>query len=462
MRIVLESPYTGTSFTINMQGNNATIVPHGQLLGAGGYSQVFLVEYKEKEYAVKCLTTNDNGVISPLEIDTLRRFKHPHLTHADFFYVLTDQSNYLQLWLPRGKKYTSRNRSSDEYAHIFWQLASGLSFLHQHKIIHLDLDLANIVVIDSPQGEIYQLIDLSLARYCPSDVHYSYETATILSSRPPELLLVDSQSNHLYSLTPACDIWSLGLIFLRMVAKENNLYRQRTSEDQYQIFRQYFETPEQARITIKAWVNDADLIDLLVMMLSWRPQDRPCIDQVLTHPYFQQYHFVLPEGEITPESKFNLDVDLDISETLYMMMEEFIIPLRENLPARIVVRGVDLFYRTMATSPKPKFLHDPPVCNFYLLVSLILACKLDDIYIAFDEYDISTTEYIEAEKFILSRLQGYLCHPLRPTLDLITLRGYAKAEVGDNKEFFNQSAESLLWQLYDYHGKKLAKQLGSH
>ncbi len=435
---------------------------NAQLLGVGGYSQVFLVEYQEKEYAVKCLQTNDNGVISPLEIDTLRRFKHPHLTHADFFYVLTDQSNYLQLWLPRGKKYISRLRTSAECANIFWQLASGLSFLHQHKIIHLDLDLANIVVLDSPQGEIYQLIDLSLARYCPDDVHHSNETATILSSRPPELLLVDTQSNHVYSLSPACDIWSLGLIFLRIVAKENNLYRQRTAEEQYQIFRQYFETPDQARVTIKAWVSDPDLVDLLVIMLSWQPESRPCIEQVLAHPYFQQYHFTLPQGEIIPETKFNLDVDLDISNSLYMMMEEFIIPLRENLPARIVVRGVDLFYRTIAPSPKPKFVNDPSVWSFYLLVSLILACKLDDIYVTFDEYDISTAEYIEAEKFILSRLHGYLCHPLRPTLDLITLRGYAKAHVVENKEFFNQSVESLLWQLYDYHGKKLVKQLVSH
>lgn len=424
---------------------------NAQLLGAGGYSQVFLVEHQEKEYAVKCLQTDNRGVISPLEIDTLRRFKHPHLIHADLFHVLTDQSNYLQLWLPRGKKYTSRLRNADECANIFWQLASGLSFLHQHKILHLDLDLANIIVLDSPEGEIYQLIDLSLARYCPGNVHYSSETATILSSRPPELLLIDSLVNHVYPLGPYCDIWSLGLIFLRIIAQENNLYRQRTPEEQYQIFRQYFQTPDQARITIKAWVSDPDLVDLLVLMLSWQPENRPSIEQILVHPYFQRYHFTLPQGEIITEGKFDTDLDIDISESLYLMMEEFLIPLRNNIPARVVIRGVDLFYRMISTSPKPKFLNDVASRSFYLLVSLILACKLDDIYVTFDEYDISTLDYIEAEKFILSRLQGYLCHPLRPTLNLTTLREYAEAQVSDKPEFFNQTVESLLLQLYDRH-----------
>ena len=436
-----------------MEANNAIKIPHAPLLGSGGYSQVFLVEYQEKEYAVKCLQTDDSGVISPLEIDTLRRFKHPHLTHADFFYVLTDPTNYLQLWLPRGKKYTPRPRNANERANLFWQLTSGLAFLHQHKILHLDLDLANIVVLDTPEGEIYQLIDLSLARYCPTGIHYSNETTTILSSRPPELLLIDSLENRLYPLTPACDIWSLGLIFLRIIAQENNLYRQRTSKEQYQVFRQYFATPDQARATIKAWVNEPDLVDLLVKMLSWQPENRETIEQVLAHPYFQQHHFNLPTGQVNTETKFNIERDLDIRESLFSIMEDFIIPLREDIPARIVVRGVDLFYRTISTSPKPKFLEHSDLQNFYLLVSLILSCKLDDIYINFDEHDIPILEYIEAEKFILSRLQGYLCQPLRPTLDLTTLKGYTEAQVDDNPEFFNQTAKSLLSQLYDYHDR---------
>jgi serine/threonine protein kinase len=385
------------------------------LLGYGGYSKVYLVEYDQREYAVKCLRTSQQGVISPLEIDILCRYRHPHLISAEAFYVLTEPRDYLQLWLPRGRPLTPADRKDAKK--ICWQVTTALAFLHHEGILHLDIDPVNILYI--PDKDVYQLIDLSLARY---QRHSRGDTpTTILSSRAPELLSAELHEEGIYPLTPACDIWSLGLLFLRIFTGMPMLHARNNPRDQHQVFEHFFGTPQHSRISLSPWLEDEVLLDLLSQMLAWIPSDRPSAQEILAHPYFQDLRTTLPSGRVIPEVvPFNPSFDFKIGEEL---IEPYL--LEHNLTLRVIIRGVDLFYRFITISGQKK--------QRYLRSCLLLACKLEEIY------SIETTlSYIRDEKEIMSALKGGLAPPLRSTYALLSLQGYYVSPLFEDKDFLDQ------------------------
>lgn len=181
-----------------------------------------------------------------------------------------------------------------------FQLITGISHIHQHKILHRDLKPGNLLV--SEKG-IIKIADFGLARgYGIPVTNYSNEVVT-LWYRPPDVLL----GNKDYMTT--IDIWSMGCIFAEMVSGKALFTGLNDSDQLKKIFR-IIGTPNEKDYPgltklpdwnpelyevfppqdLKQYVPniDEDGFDLLKKMLRLDPDKRITTNDALLHPYFDE------------------------------------------------------------------------------------------------------------------------------------------------------------------------------
>ncbi len=286
-------------------------------IGEGAYGVV----YKAKEVnsgdmvALKRirLDSEQDGVPSTAirEISLLKELDHENIVklldiiHVDnklflvFEYLNQDLKKYMEM-------YTSRNGLPLNLVKSYlFQLLKGISYCHTNCILHRDLKPQNLLL--SSNGLI-KLADFGLARAFGVPIRtFTHEVVT-LWYRPPEILL----GCKYYSTE--VDIWSLGAIFSEM-ATHKVLFKGDSEIDQlFQIFR-ILGTPDdtlwpgvsklpdykanfpkwarQDLISFNPQLNE-DGLDLLVKLLIYKPEDRITARIALSHPFFENVHYVKP------------------------------------------------------------------------------------------------------------------------------------------------------------------------
>lgn len=183
---------------------------------------------------------------------------------------------------------------------FLWQLLQGISYCHQHRVLHRDLKPQNLLI--NLEGEL-KLADFGLARAFGIPVRsYTHEVVT-LWYRAPDVLL----GSRKYS-TPV-DIWSVGCIFAEMASGQPLLPGGSESDQLLRIFK-LFGTP-----TVQSWPGLAQLpdykedfpvykpqpwkqispnldalgLDLFSKMMQYDPAKRITAEQALKHPYFDDF-----------------------------------------------------------------------------------------------------------------------------------------------------------------------------
>ncbi|WKY07580.1 hypothetical protein Q1695_007218 [Nippostrongylus brasiliensis] len=105
------------------------------------------------------------------------------------------------------KKKTFVPRTVRRYA---GEIAKAIQEMHVHSIIHLDIKLANVLLV---KGRL-KIIDLGLSATIPSNQDYIIRDFMFGSNRPPEQIV--AQSDGTYKLTKKVDIWGLGIMVYQM------------------------------------------------------------------------------------------------------------------------------------------------------------------------------------------------------------------------------------------------------
>ncbi|XP_046660050.1 LOW QUALITY PROTEIN: cyclin-dependent kinase-like 1 [Homalodisca vitripennis] len=196
---------------------------------------------------------------------------------------------------------------------ISWQILQGVAYCHQHNCIHRDVKPENILL--TAQG-VVKLCDFGFARIMSPGENYTDYVATRWY-RAPELLVGDT----LYG--PPVDVWAIGCVFAELVRGEalwpgksdvDQLYLiRRTLGDLTQRHMLIFKSNEFfAGITLpqpdsleplheklpKHALGDPNILDFLHKCLDKEPSKRWTCEQLLTHPYFNNFHFKLPDQEL--------------------------------------------------------------------------------------------------------------------------------------------------------------------
>eukprot|EP00658_Telonema_sp_P-2_P020104 TRINITY_DN1791_c0_g1_i8.p1 TRINITY_DN1791_c0_g1~~TRINITY_DN1791_c0_g1_i8.p1 ORF type:complete len:298 (-),score=48.08 TRINITY_DN1791_c0_g1_i8:186-1079(-) len=278
-----------------------------QRIGEGTYGVVYKAKHKEHGTILALkrirLESEDEGVpcTAIREISLLKELNHPNIVrlydviHTErkltLVFEFLDQDLKKFIDSVNGKVQPSTVKS------FLYQLLRGLSYCHQHLILHRDLKPQNLLITE--EGEL-KLADFGLARAFGIPVRsYTHEVVT-LWYRAPEVLMESTR----YS-TPL-DIWSCGCIFAEM-ATGRPLFPGSSDNDQlYRIFRvlgtptrdtwpSIIETPSFKRgqvlrscepMSLEPLGLDETGLDLLTSMLKYEPDQRITAQQALQHPFF--------------------------------------------------------------------------------------------------------------------------------------------------------------------------------
>ena len=259
-------------------------------LGSGSYGSVYKAKnlILDNIVAIKVIEKVQENMIDDLEIkneiNILKTLSHPNIVKIyEFFdtpiyyYIVTEYCKKGELFDYIQNKYNER-----QLAVLFYQVFSGLVYLHEKKILHRDLKLENLMISEVEKDVItdeeyfwIKIIDFGTAKIFEKN---RAERAVIGSSYyiAPEVL------KHNYN--EKCDTWSVGVIlYMTLVCAAP--FDGRTDND---IFR---------RIKIGKYntnntsfnEHSEEVKDLVSKLLVKDIDKRLSAKEALNHPWFEKF-----------------------------------------------------------------------------------------------------------------------------------------------------------------------------
>lgn len=189
---------------------------------------------------------------------------------------------------------------------FFSQLLSAVSYCHENGIVHRDLKIEN-VLIDS-EGNV-KLVDFGLSNFFdPSDKLRTFCGSLYFAA--PELL------KGIYYTGPEIDVWSLGIILYVLVCGKVPFDDKSLTALHEKIKSGKYDLPE--KLSSKCQ-------NLLKSMIEVDPKRRARIDEILTHPWVQANHHVVPSYFLGRSRLSQINPDIErflIREFPYQYEEE--------------------------------------------------------------------------------------------------------------------------------------------
>ena len=187
-------------------------------LGDGSYGTVYLamnIITKAKVALKKIKKVKENEVDDleiKNEIDILKKLDHPNVVKIiefystdDAYYIITDYCQCGELYNQIKHRY-----NENQLAVLFYQVFSGLCYLHTNNIVHRDLKLENILITE------IELDEQTQRKYFWIKI-IDFGTAKIFEKNKSEKAIVGSS----YYIAPEvlkkaynekCDTWSAGVL----------------------------------------------------------------------------------------------------------------------------------------------------------------------------------------------------------------------------------------------------------
>lgn len=219
---------------VNIKESGALFDNHYQLkekIGGGGFSEVWLAHdvVADFEVALKIYQSVDNLDETAKE-DFRREFarlcslNHSHIIHAVGFGI-HEEGKKEKIELPYLAMNVCRNGSAkkligniteDELWNFIEQIASGLSYLHNHGIVHQDMKPDNVLINSDGQ---YLIIDFGISTKTRNTLRKSVNGAGNVGGGTTWYMSAESfgtESPHIY----ARDIWAFGATLYELMTGE--------------------------------------------------------------------------------------------------------------------------------------------------------------------------------------------------------------------------------------------------
>ena len=215
--IQMSIPVSQELLVMKQVGNPSDKYIRGKKLGNGTFGIVY--EAKNILFnnivAMKIIRKDDNmdNLLIKNEIDILKKLSHPNIVRIYEFYESRNNFYLIDEYCDFGELYNYINKSTlneKQLAVIFYQVFSGLCYLHENNILHRDMKPENILIskkeIDIETEEEYfwiKIIDFGTAKIFENNKH---EKSIVGSAYyiAPEVLNKDYNEK--------CDTWSVGVI----------------------------------------------------------------------------------------------------------------------------------------------------------------------------------------------------------------------------------------------------------
>ncbi|KAF9976654.1 hypothetical protein BGZ73_008125, partial [Actinomortierella ambigua] len=210
----------------------------GKRIGAGSFGQVHQARYGDQSCAAKSFFLSQSGLDKKTiqkEVDVLQKLRYRHIIQ---FYRTYEDGDCIYLLMELAEKGSLAHAiNKGEIAHDDWttkkrlahEIARGLAYIHQEKVLHRDLKSANVLLTKNME---VRLADFGLAQI-RSAVNASSSVGNQSPRRPvgtlrwvaPELLYVTKPEYSTKS-----DVYSLGMVMWEIAADCTRPFKDQPNE----------------------------------------------------------------------------------------------------------------------------------------------------------------------------------------------------------------------------------------
>ena len=273
----------------------------GKLLGKGAFGQVYesknplfnskvaMKIIKKNKYDL--VDINENEYIKS-EINILKKLSHPNIVRIYEFY---ESDNYFYLINEYCKDgplfdYLQKNiLSESQLCVIFYQVFSGLIYLHENHILHGDLKPENIILSSIEKNletnEDYawvKIIDFGTAKIFKNMIIKGEDIQGTLYYIAPEVF-----SYTIDAYDEKSDIWSIGVILFKALTKRYPFIGKNEDHTIYLISNEQEDYDKKNPLLIK---YSKELQNLVELLLKKKPIERPSAKEALNHEWFKKFN----------------------------------------------------------------------------------------------------------------------------------------------------------------------------
>ena len=268
----------------------------------GGFGNTFLAikegDIEKKVYILKTFIDDNNTARNKItlinEINMLEDLKKGEKNPIQFIPYLYDKNNDVNERLYYTIDYFSKGnlldyiQNSDKFSErhakiLFKKIVEGIKFCHKKNICHLDIKPANII-FDNEFEPI--IIDFGLSKKIKDDkneiLQYMGKTGTI-QYECPEMWEIGKYTGV------EADIFSLGVLLFNLISTKCGFGKATNNDPYYSLiingnYIQYFDIFKNI-INVELSEN---FKDLYTKMIAYEPKNRPIIEEILAHPWFDE------------------------------------------------------------------------------------------------------------------------------------------------------------------------------
>ena len=260
-----------------------------KLLGNGSFGSVYEAQNTifQNSVAMKIIDRSDDDsdekeILN--EINILKKLSHPNIVKIFEFYITRGHYYLVTEFCKDGEffNYIKQKFTENQLAVLFYQVFSGLWYLHDNKILHRDIKLENIMISGKEKDkatdeELFwiKIIDFGTAKIFDKNkkekdvVGSSYYIA-------PEVL----KKNY----NEKCDTWSVGVILYMTLVGKAPFDGKDDEEIIYKIGHDNYNNKEP-----KLLAHSDEVRDLLSKLLDKDIKKRLSAKEALQHPWFTKF-----------------------------------------------------------------------------------------------------------------------------------------------------------------------------
>ena len=275
---------------IQEKGNPSKKYKPTKMLGSGSFGSVYEAKNTifQNVVAMKVIKKDPNNELDEQEIrneiDILKKLSHPNIVKIYEFYISKSHYYIVTEFCKEGElfSYIKNKYSERQLAVLFYQVFSGLWYLHDNKILHRDIKLENIMIsrkeTDNETGE-----ELFWAKII------DFGTAKIFEKNKKEKDVVGSS----YYIAPEvlkqnynekCDTWSVGVILYMMLVGRAPFDGKDDEEIICKINSADYNSKEP-----KLLKHSSEVRDLVSKLLQKDTEKRYSAKEALAHPWFEKF-----------------------------------------------------------------------------------------------------------------------------------------------------------------------------
>ena len=289
-KIQMSIPLSQELLVPKQKGNPSDKYIIGNKIGSGSYGTVYEatnIIFKSK-VAMKMIIKkeNMNSVLINNEIDILKKMSHPNIVRIYEFYESVNCFYLINEYCDKGELYNYINKSNlneQQLAIIFYQVFSGLCYLHENNVLHRDIKPENILISkkekDLNSDEIYFWIKI-----------IDFGTAKIFEKGEKEKKVVGSA----YYIAPEvlkqnynekCDTWSVGVILYMFLTGRAPFDGKTQDEIINSIKKKNYDENNP-----KLLQRSPEVRDLISNLLNKKLESRFSAKEALNHEWFKKFN----------------------------------------------------------------------------------------------------------------------------------------------------------------------------